>query len=171
MLIKLVSAGILAMMTTSVYAGDTKFYASRHGNWNVNGFSIDGSNYCTAAIEWSDRSSAIFLASQDDKNMSLILENTEWHLDTSIGKTVDVDVRFMLGEQVVDSMDGVAIVGDKTTVLIPNLTDSFVKNWMTQKTVRFALETTWIPMLFDLDESGSAVAGVAECTKHFPPKI
>lgn len=171
MLKKLISAAVFAMMTTSAYAEDIKFYASRHGNWHVKGISVDGSNYCTAAIEWSDRSSAIFLASQEDKNMSLILENTEWHLDTSVGKTVDINVRFMLDDQVVDSMDGVAIVSDKTTVIVPNLTDSFVKNWMTQKTVRFALETTWIPMLFDLDESGAAVAGVAECTKHFPPKV
>lgn len=117
----------LALMITPAFAL-SQFYQGNSGQWTIEGYT-GGKNFCSAKTYWDGGASYMSLFNMQGSDVfSLMIHNEDWYIGDSRG-LYDLVVEFN-GAAGYDAMPGTYELKDRQTIIIRDLTEAFLINWI-----------------------------------------
>lgn len=128
----LAAALALSLITTPALAL-SQFYQGNSGQWTIEGYT-GGKNFCSAKTYWDGGASYMSLFNMRGSDVfSLMIHNEEWNIGDPRG-LYDLNV-FFSGSAGADTMPGTYELKDSQTIVIRDLTDAFLINWVQYRTM------------------------------------
>ena len=116
----------LALMITPAFAL-SQFYQGNSGQWTIEGY-VGNKNFCSAKTYWGNDSYMSLFNMRGSDTFSLWIHNENWNIVDERG-LYDIVINFS-GSAGYDSMPGTYELLDNQTIVIRNLTDAFIANWI-----------------------------------------
>lgn len=129
---KLTAAALgLALMITPAFAL-SQFYKGDSGQWTIEGYT-GGKNFCSAKTYWGSGSYMSLFNMRGSGTFSLMIHNEDWNIGDPDG-LYPLDVEFS-GSAGYESMPGSYELKDNQTIVIRDLTNAFIANWIQYRTM------------------------------------
>jgi hypothetical protein len=166
----LIAAATLAISTIAAYAELTQFYQRELGQWTIEGYRGD-KNFCSAKTYWPNGSYASLFIIKGSDELSLYLHNKEWNISDPAGayKEYQATIHFT-GSTGMDSGTITYELVDNQTVVLRNVNDKFLDNWVRFRTMEIVMPGNIGRMTMGLTGTRDLVPAFVDCVEYLNGK-
>lgn len=161
--ISIIAAIALAISSSTAYAGLTQFYQRELGQWTIEGYRGD-KEFCSAKTYWTDGSYASLFVLRKSDEISLYLHNSGWNIGDPSGvyKEYVATIHFT-GTAGMDSGTITYELVDSQTVVLRNVNDQFLDNWVRYRTMEIVMPGNIGRMTIGLSGTSDLVPAFVDC--------
>lgn len=148
----------------AVQAGGTRFFQKEIGQWTIEGYRGEV-EYCNAKTYWPNGSYAALVVAKGDPNMSLYLHNKDWNIGDPSGTLPEyvATIHFFSNNNGRDSGTIKYELIDSQTVILVNVNDKFIDNWVNYASMEIVMPGTIGRMSIGLGGTRDLVPAFVEC--------
>lgn len=159
----LAAVAALTLFATPAFALN-QFYDVTSGNWKIEGYTGE-KNFCSAKTFWADGSYVSLFNMRGSNTFSLYVHNKDWDIAGDFGSTYSGRMEFT-GSAGSDQGTMQFELKDSKTIIVRNLTDSFLRNWIIYRTMIIVMPNDIPNMAMDLTGTSSLVNSFNDCIDH-----
>lgn len=152
-----------AIITNSAHAALEQFYNREIGQWNIEGFRGD-LDFCSAKTYWNNGSYISLYSIKNQNNLSLYVHNTDWNISDPTGQFAEylATIHFS-GQTGRDSGTIEYELVDNQTVILRNVNNKFIENWVLFSQMEIVMPGNIGRMLVGLDGTRDLTPAFVEC--------
>ena len=162
-LTSMIAAITLVMSSLAAHADLYQFYQRDLGQWTIEGYRGD-KNFCSAKTYWPNGSYASLFVMKGSDQLSLYLHNNDWKIGDPAGmyKEYEATVHFS-GAAGMDSGTISYELIDNQTVVLRNVNDKFLNNWVLYRTMEIVMPGNIGRMIIGLDGTRDLTLAYVDC--------
>lgn len=159
----LIAAAMLSTSAIAAHAELTQFYQRELGQWTIEGYRGDKS-FCSAKTYWPNGSYASLFVVRNSDQISLYLHNTDWNIGDPAGMYKEyVATVYFTGNAGMDSGTISYELIDNQTVVLRNVNDQFLDNWVRFRSMEIVMPGTIGRMAIGLDGTQGLIPAYVDC--------